>query len=59
MKTIQELYEHSIALLEGCNTILKDNSELPTLNSKLVSLVKDLNEARIKEITGIAPENDK
>jgi hypothetical protein len=59
METIQDLYDHSIELLEGCNTILKDNAELPTINSKLVGLVKDLNEARIKQITGITPEKEK
>jgi hypothetical protein len=58
MKTIQELLDHAFKLLDGCNTVMKDNAALPTLNSKLVGIVKDLNDARIKEITGVTPNKD-
>jgi len=59
MKEKDTLYDQAMALLEGCNDILKDNPALPTINTKLAGVVKDLNDIRIKTLTGIKPEDVK
>jgi hypothetical protein len=46
------LYEDAITLLERINNELKESKQIDTLNSKMVSVVKDLNEVRIEKITG-------
>ena len=46
------LHEESIALLERINAELKDHKLLATLNTKMVGVVKDLNDVLIGEITG-------
>jgi hypothetical protein len=45
------IYENAIALLERINVELKDHPSLETINSKMIGVVKDLNEVRISEIT--------
>jgi hypothetical protein len=46
------LQEEALDLLERINTDLKGHSLIDTINTKMVSVVKDLNEVRICEITG-------
>jgi hypothetical protein len=46
------LHEEAIELLERINTELKDHKLLDTLNTKMVGVVKDLNDVRIGSITG-------
>lgn len=46
------LHEEAIELLERINTELKDHKLLDTLNTKMVGVVKDLNDVRIGAITG-------
>jgi len=46
------LYDQAVALLERINNELKGNKQLDTINSKMVGVVKDLNEVRISDITG-------
>ena len=53
MEDKQHLYEKAMELLKECNTMLKDDPHLATINTKLVGVVKDLNEIVIKEVTGI------
>lgn len=53
MKEKKALYEAAMALLEGCNTHLKEDPQLPTINTKLAGVVKDLNDILIKSLTGI------
>jgi hypothetical protein len=56
MKNTTELYNSAMELLKGCNEILKEDPQLPTINVKLAGVVKDLNEIRVKELTGIQSE---
>lgn len=55
----QNLYNQAMTLLEGCNSVLKDDSQLPTINVKLAGVVKDLNDILIRELTGIKVEDTK
>jgi hypothetical protein len=48
----RSLYEEAIELLERMNNELKGNSHLDTLNTKMIGVVKDLNEVSIEAITG-------
>ena len=59
MKDKETLYDQAMTLLEGCNTHLKDDPMLPTINTKLAGVVKDLNDIKIKTLTGIKPEDVK
>ena len=56
MKSIADLYNNAMELLKGCNELLKEDPQLPTINVKLAGVVKDLNELRVKELTGIQSE---
>lgn len=56
MKTSADLYDSAMTLLEGCNLLLKEDPQLPTINTKLAGVVKDLNDIRIRELTGIKDE---
>ena len=47
----KSLYEDAIALLERINADLKGHN-IDTLNSRMIGVVKDLNEIRIVDITG-------
>ena len=58
IKEIKELYQKSMALLEGCNEHLKDDEKLSTLNTKLSGVVKDLNDIIIRDTTGITIKNE-
>ena len=53
MKEVEDLYNSAMALMKGCNNLLKEDPQLPTINVKLAGVVKDLNDIRIKELTGI------
>jgi hypothetical protein len=53
MKEKKELYQQSLDLLEKCNITLKGDPELPTINSLLASVIKNLNNIVIKEFTDI------
>jgi len=46
------MYEDAVTLLERINSELKDSEWLGTINTKMVGVVKDLNDVRIKQITG-------
>ena len=46
------IYEDAVTLLERINNELKESEWLGTINTKMVGVVKDLNEVRIKQITG-------
>jgi hypothetical protein len=59
MKEKKHLYEQALALLEDCNDKLKEDALLPTINSLMASVVKNLNEVMIKELTGINPNDIK
>jgi hypothetical protein len=59
MKNVSDLYDSAMALLEGCNSLLKEDPQLGTINTKLAGVVKDLNDIRIKELTGIKEEPQK
>lgn len=59
MEEKKALYDQAMGLLEGCNTYLKDDPQLPTINSKLSGVIKDLNDIRIKCLTGLNPEEEK
>lgn len=48
----KSLHEEAMELLERINTELKGSKYLATLNSKMVGVVKDLNEVWIASITG-------
>lgn len=48
----KSLYEDAVTLLEKINQELADHRLLDTINSKMVAVVKDLNEVRIDDITG-------
>jgi hypothetical protein len=53
MKEKKELYQLALDLLEKCNVTLKDDPELSTINSLLASVVKNLNNTVVNELTGI------
>jgi hypothetical protein len=59
VKEKKKLYEQAMELLEGCNVHLQDDPELPTLNSLMASVVKNLNNVLIKTLTGINSEDVK
>ncbi|HUU99469.1 MAG TPA: hypothetical protein VMW32_00765 [Bacteroidales bacterium] len=48
----EKLYKDSVELLENINKDLKDHTDLDTINIKMVGVVKDLNNVRIRKITG-------
>lgn len=48
----EKLYRDAVTLLENINEVLKENQKLETINSKMVGVVKDLNDVRIEKITG-------
>lgn len=48
----RSVYEDAVDLLERINTELKANKNLDTINTKMVGVVRDLNNARIEKITG-------
>jgi len=54
-----ELYNDAVTLLKDCNTHLKGNAQLGTINIKLAGVVKDLNDIIIKELTGAIEEAEK
>jgi hypothetical protein len=55
MEEKKALYDQAMALLEGCNVYLKDDPQLPTINVKMAGVIKDLNDIRIKNLTGFSP----
>jgi hypothetical protein len=57
MKEKKELYETAMQLLESCNFHLKDDPQLPTLNIHMSSVVKNLGDIVIKEITNLTKAN--
>lgn len=46
------IQEDAMKLLEGISQEMKEAKQLDTLNTKMIGVVKDLNEVRIEEITG-------
>ena len=52
MEEKKQLYDRAIVLLEDINKHLKDDVNLPTINVQMVGVVKNLNDARIRELTG-------
>jgi len=51
MKEKKELYSKAMELLEGCNEHLKDDEKIDTINIKLASVVKDLNDIILRDTT--------
>jgi hypothetical protein len=46
------LYEDAVALLERINQELKESKHLNSINSRMVYVVKEINDVRIEEIAG-------
>lgn len=59
MKEKRKLYDDGMQLLEDINACLKDDPELPTLNTLMASVVKTLNNVLIKNLTGINSDDVK
>jgi hypothetical protein len=57
MKEKKELFNQAMDLLEKCNITLKGDPELSTINSLLASVIKNLNNTVIKELTNIKADN--
>ena len=51
MKEKKELYNQAMALLEGCNKILKNEPQIGLINTRLSGVVKDLNEIILNTVT--------
>jgi len=61
MKDKKALYDLAMTLLEGCNTHLKDDEKINTINTKLAGVVKDLSDIIIRDttVTNLKPEDVK